>query len=141
MRLEQRDWAYVVDQFAPGFTYRFVGDHALGGTRRTRAAMADWFERLFRLFPDIHFTVRDVLVAGWPWRTRAVALVAVRAQVDGTPYRNEVAQELEIRWGRITRIVTLEDTAKLARALGELRHGGVAEAAAAPIADHAGAAA
>jgi ketosteroid isomerase-like protein len=97
--------------------------------------MATWFQRLFRLFPDIHFTVRDVVVAGWPWRTRAVALVAVRAELDGAPYTNEVAQTLELRWGRIVGVVTLEDTAKLSRALDALRAAGVDEAAAAPIAD------
>jgi ketosteroid isomerase-like protein len=134
-RLQQRDWAYVVDQFGPGFTYRFEGEHAIGGERHTREAMAAWFERLFRLFPDIAFTVRDVVVSGWPWRTRAVALVDVRATVDGAPYRNTVAQEIEIRWGRIVRIVNHEDTQKLARALDELRAGGVDEAGAAPIAD------
>jgi ketosteroid isomerase-like protein len=134
-RLEARDWRFVLDQFGPEFSYRFAGDHAMGGTRHTQESMAAWFQRVFRLFPDIHFTVEDVLVAGWPWRTRAVALVSVEATVDGTPYRNEVTQAIEIRWGRIVRLSNLEDTQKLARALSELREGGLEEAAAAPIVD------
>lgn len=132
-RLDARDYAYVIDQFAPSFEYRFVGDHAMGGVRHTRAAMAAWFERVFRLFPQIRFELQDVLVGGPPWRTRAVALV----RVDVGDYQNEVAQTIDIRWGRIVRINTLEDTQKLAGVLARLAAEGVDEAAAAPIADAA----
>jgi ketosteroid isomerase-like protein len=127
------DHAPVLAQFADDFEYRFVGDHALGGVRHTRAVQDEWFRRLFRLFPDIQFSVRDVLVAGWPWRTRAVALIDVFVPRDGG-YRNEVAQTIELRWGRITRITTLEDTQKLARVLARMADEGVAEAAAEPLA-------
>ncbi len=50
-----------------------------------------------------------MLVKGWPWRTRVVALVDVRTKVLGEPYRNEVAQTIELRWGRITKIRAIED--------------------------------
>lgn len=133
--LENRDAAFVLDQFAATFAYRFVGDHALGGTRRTRAAMQEWFARLFRLFPEARFTVEDVLVRGWPWATRAVVLVALDAKMGGMAYRNEVVQTVDLRWGRIVSVRTLEDTQKLARALETLSARGVAEAAAAPIID------
>lgn len=127
------DHVPVLAQFARRFEYRFVGDHALGGVRRTREAQDAWFRRLFRLFPTIEFTVRDVLVAGWPWRTRVVALIDVRIADGG--YRNEVAQTLELRWGRITRVTTLEDTQKLVRVLAALAERGVEEAHAEPILD------
>lgn len=133
--LQRGDWQFIVDQLAPGFSYRFVGDHAIGGTRRTKEAMAAWFQRLFRLFPDLRFQLNDVLVAGWPWRTRVVVLVGVEATVDGEPYTNELAQQLELRWGRITRVTNLEDTQKLERALAQLQARGIDEAAAAPISD------
>jgi ketosteroid isomerase-like protein len=129
------DHEYVLGQFAPRFEYSFAGDHALGGTRHSREAMTGWFERLFELFPGIRFEVADVLVKGWPWRTRAVVLVDVRTEVAGEPYRNEVAQTIELRWGRITRIRTLEDTQKLARALQRLGETGVVEAELAAIED------
>jgi len=133
--LEDRDAAFVLDQFAAEFSYRFVGDHALGGDRRTRAAMEAWFARLFRLFPDARFSVSDVLVRGWPWATRAVALVTVDATMEAVGYRNEVVQTVDLRWGRITRVHTLEDTQKLARALDALAARGIPEAGAAPITD------
>jgi ketosteroid isomerase-like protein len=132
-RLGEGDYEYVLDQFAPVFTHSFAGEHALGGERASRAAQRAWFERLFRLLPGIAFRVEDVLVRGWPWRTRAVALIHVRAAVADQPYENEVAQTIELRWGRITRIDNLEDTQKLAAALERLAQAGLDEARAEPI--------
>ena len=134
-RLAGGDYDYVLDQFANDFEYSFAGDHALGGTRHSREAMAGWFERLFELFPGIRFELTDVLVKGWPWRTKAVALVGISTNVAGEPYRNEVAQTIELRWGRITRIRTLEDTQKLDRALRRLAEAGVPQAELAAIED------
>jgi ketosteroid isomerase-like protein len=132
-RLGEGDYEYVLDQLAPVFTHSFAGEHALGGERASRAAQRAWFERLFRLLPGIAFSVEDVLVRGWPWRTRAVALIRVRAAVADQPYENEVAQSIELRWGRITRIDNLEDTQRLAAALERLAQAGLDEARAEPI--------
>ena len=132
--IDARDPEFVIDQLAPGFEHSFAGEHAMGGTRRSRESLAAWFERVFRLFPAIRFEVRDVLVRGMPWNTRAVALIHVHAgDVEGVPYENELAQTIDLRWGRIARIHTLEDTQKLAAALERLGAAGQAEAAAEPI--------
>jgi ketosteroid isomerase-like protein len=132
-RLGRGDYEYVLDQFAPAFTHSFAGEHALGGVRASRDAQRAWFERLFRLLPGVTFTVEDIVVRGWPWRTRAVALIHVSATVVDQPYQNEVAQTIELRWGRITRIHNLEDTQKLAAALERLAKTGLEEARAQPI--------
>ena len=50
----------------------FMGEHALGGTRRTPGAITRWYERLLRLLPDIHFELSRIDVQGWPWDTLAV---------------------------------------------------------------------
>jgi ketosteroid isomerase-like protein len=131
--LARGDSDYVLDQFAPVFTHSFAGEHALGGVRSSRDAQRAWFARLFRLLPGVHLRLEDVLVRGWPWRTRAVALISVRAHVAGKPYENEVAQTIDLRWGRITGIHNLEDTQKLAAALERLAASGVDEAGAEPI--------
>jgi ketosteroid isomerase-like protein len=135
--VDQHDDAYVLDQLAPTFTHRFAGDHALAGIRHHPEAVRAWYQRLYRLLPGIRFQVTDVLVGGWPWRTRAVALVGVHATVAGEPYDNEVAQVVDLRWGRITGLAMHEDTQKLANALARLHAAGVAEAAAPPIRDPA----
>jgi ketosteroid isomerase-like protein len=135
MHLARGDYHHVLGQFAPSFTHSFAGDHALGGERSSLESQSAWFERLFRLLPGVELSVEDVLVRGWPWRTRAVALISVRATVAGRPYKNEVAQTIDLRWGRIERIHNLEDTQELGRALERLAEAGVDEAGAEPIAD------
>jgi ketosteroid isomerase-like protein len=134
-QLARGDYEYVLDQLAEPFTHSFAGDHALGGERSSRVAQRAWFERLFRLLAGIEFTTEDVLVRGWPWRTRAVALISVRATVAGRPYHNQVAQTIDLRWGRITQIHNLEDTHALAGALERLAAAGIDEARATPLTD------
>ena len=48
-----------------------------------------------------------------------------------------MAQTIDIRWGRIVAVTTLEDTKKLSDALDALAAAGVVEAAAPPITDAA----
>ena len=135
-RLNAGDSEAMIRSLAPRFTYRFYGDHALGGERTTPAAMRAWWGRVFRLLPGLRFEPRDVLVAGPPWSTRvATDVVAHVTLPDGTRYENVVNQFVELRWGRVTEIRTLEDTQKLARALEALTAGGYSEAVAEPIAD------
>jgi ketosteroid isomerase-like protein len=142
--VQRRNPGVVVDQFAPSFEYRFVGEHALGGVRRTRASQLAWFERLFRVFPSIEFTLRDVIVTGPPWRTRAAVLLDVRIPgergytEDERVWRNEIMQTVELRWGRITRIVTMTDTQREVALLTRLARAGMTEASAAPIEDAEG---
>lgn len=132
-QLNQRDPEAVVKQFAPTFSYLFVGDHALGGTRTTTEGMVRWFRRVFTVFPGTRFTVDDVLVKGWPWRTRVAVFATLDATVNGEPYTNDFIQKIELRWGRVTRITTMEDNQRCAAALRRAAEGGIAEAVAPPI--------
>lgn len=45
----QGNWQPIVDNFADTFVYRFIGDTPLGGTRRTKPAMAEWWTRTLTL--------------------------------------------------------------------------------------------
>jgi ketosteroid isomerase-like protein len=135
-KISAGDWEAMVDGMAPTFTYRFYGEHALSGERHTHEALRRWWERAFRLLPDTRFEVHDVIVAGWPWSTRAATAVAVDVGLaDGTRYQNVVHQFLRMRWGKITEVRTLEDTAVLERVLDRLAAAGIPEAHAAPITD------
>jgi ketosteroid isomerase-like protein len=130
------NWEAMVAGMAPAFTYRFYGDHALSGERHTHDALRRWWERCFRLLPNTSFDVEDILVAGWPWDTRVATAVTVNVGVvDGSRYQNVVHQFLRIRWGKITEVRTLEDTAVLEKTLDRLAAAGYAEAHAAPITD------
>ncbi len=83
-----------------------------------RDQFAAWLERVAAVFPDLRFTVADVAVAGWPWNTRvAVRLLITATLADGSAYRNEAAQWIRLRWGRMVDDWVLEDTAALNAAL------------------------
>jgi ketosteroid isomerase-like protein len=126
----------MISSMAPEFTYRFYGEHALSGERHTRAALRRWWLRVFRIFPDPTFEVREVIVSGWPWSTRVATSVIVRAPLpDGSRYENVIHQFLHMRWARITKIRTLEDTVTLQRALDVVAASGNEEAHAPPITD------
>lgn len=137
-RINAGDWETMVGSLAPNFTYRFYGDNALGGVRKTPEAMRLWWQRVFRLLPGARFEVGEVLVAGWPWHTRVATDLMVRATLpDGTRYENVVNQFVRLRWGRVVEVRTLEDTQKLDRALRALAAAGFREAQAPQITDEA----
>lgn len=129
--LNRHDFEPVVAGFAPAIQHSFAGEHALGGTRHSQASARKWYERLFRLFPEARFTVKDMVIAGLPGDTR----IAIQFTVENGAYRNDVAQFIRLRWGRITEIALYEDTGKLIQWLMGLQQRGISEAGAAPIVD------
>jgi ketosteroid isomerase-like protein len=133
-------WQSIVDGLASTFTYRFVGDTPLGGTRTTHEAMRRWFERLYRLFPGSQFAPQRIVVEGPPWNTRIMTYVKIQGTApDGegsdAPYENEFMQSMVLRWGKITSVLTLEDTQRFVDALPRLVAAGIADAALPPITD------
>ena len=77
--INQSDAEPVLASFARRFEHAFLGEHALGGARHTLAATRRWYERLYRLLPDIHFAcnrsrsaVRPGIPPSWSTRTRPI---------------------------------------------------------------------
>jgi len=112
------DVSLMLGSLATDFSYRFEGDSPISGLRNSRTSMALWWERLYRLFPGLHFEVKEVAVIGPPWDTRIHAVLdfIVPHQPNG-PYKNVVMQFMRMRWGKITYIQTLEDTQRCSRYL------------------------
>ncbi|PWR20559.1 nuclear transport factor 2 family protein [Zavarzinia compransoris] len=134
--VSQGDAEPVLRQFAPRFEHRCLGDSALGGVRRSLAATRAWYRRLYRLMPDIGFTLEDIAVAGGPWHTIVTATWEERnSGTDGVETRNRGIHVLTLRWGRATALLICPDTAGLTATLDRLAAAGVAEAKAAPILD------
>lgn len=114
--------------------HSFPGDHALGGVRRTPEGMRRWFKRLYKVFPDLRFEVKGVVVRGWPWDTAvAVEWTDRAATADGVPYVNEGTHFIRLRNGKVTYLHAYLDTQKVAEVCDRLAAGGMAEAAAPPI--------
>jgi len=133
-RLSERDAHALLRRCSEDLHHSFAGDHALGGVRNSKRAFADWLERLFRLFPELSFELRAILVEGPPWNMIVGVLWTDRGKTaDGFEYRNHGAHELNIRWGKLVSLRAHLDTQHLSRVLGRMTDNGIAEAAAPPI--------
>ena len=127
----------VLRAFARRFEHCFLGEnHALGGSRHTLAATREWYDRLYRLLPDIAFEVRRVRVSGSPWNTTVVAeWTETNSGTDGVRTSNRGIHVLHLRWGRATRLIICPDTVALKATLDRLAIAGQSEAHAAPLLD------
>jgi ketosteroid isomerase-like protein len=126
----------VLRAFAGRFEHCFLGQTALGGARHTPAATRRWYERLYRLLPDISFALRRIWVSGAPWNTLVVVeWDETNSATDGVRTTNRGFHIIRLRWGRATELVICPDTAGLKATLDRLGAAGVAEARAAPIVD------
>ena len=135
-RLSAGDHRAVVAQLAPDVHHVFAGDTALGGERHSRDAVERWFERLFRLCPQMRFEVGRVFSSGPPWNILVAAeWVAHVTPAVGEPYVNAGTHVFRIRNGRVAYIHAYEDSEKVARACEQMAALGVKEAAAPPIVD------
>jgi ketosteroid isomerase-like protein len=124
----------VLRAFAPRFEHAFLGDHALGGSRQTLPATRRWYERLYRLLPDIHFDLRSIAVSGGPWNTIVVVdWDETNSGTDNVRTTNRGIHVVQLRWGRATRLIICPDTIGLKATLDRLNAAGTPEALAAPI--------
>jgi ketosteroid isomerase-like protein len=135
-RVGQRDYETLLEQTAPSVFHVFPGDHALGGTRHTREGLRRWFERLFLLFPELHFEVKEVIVRGLPWNATIMVQWENRGSArDGQSYANQGAHVLRLQRGRVIYLHEYLDSQRVAEVCRRLARQGVSEAAAEPVAD------
>ncbi len=112
----------LVAQFAPNAVFSFPGEHVLGGEFHGPDAVRAWFTEVRRLFPDFRLEPRRILVEGGPLHTHAATWFAVSGTFpDGSPYRNEGTQLLELERGRVVEDRLFEDTKIVIDALDHLR--------------------
>jgi ketosteroid isomerase-like protein len=132
--LSRGDWQAALDDVAPDVHHVFAGDNAIGGERHSKEAMGRWFERLYRLIPELHFDLKRIVVRGWPWDlTVAVEWSDHGRASDGVPYENEGAHWIRIQRGKATYIHGYLDTEKVTAICDRLAAAGVEEAAAPPV--------
>jgi ketosteroid isomerase-like protein len=110
------------------FTY--PGKHALGGTMRGKDALAEWFQRFFRFFPGIEWTIKDIVVEGAPWgKTVVSAEWSVRCVLEnGHVFENEGLHMIELKGTKASAVRVYLDTQRSAAALQSLADSGVEEA-------------
>ena len=133
-RLNAKDTDALVADISEEVRHVFPGDHPLGGERRSPAAMRLWFERLFRLYPELHFEVHRVTVKGPPWDMWIAIAWSDRGRAaDGEPYENEGAHWIRIERGKATHIQAYLDTQVVKSSCRRMAAAGIDEAAADPI--------
>ncbi|HMT92829.1 nuclear transport factor 2 family protein [uncultured Thiothrix sp.] len=119
----------VLKELSDSAEHYFIGDHALGEVRHTRADIQQWYERLLTIFPDIQFTLHKIEVKGMPWNTLvSVYWTEVNHGTDGVRTENTGVNLMQIRWGKVTSIRIYTDTVLLTRALARLAKAGNLEA-------------
>ena len=121
---------------ATDFEHHFAGDNPLGGVRHSRRAMEQWFGRLYRLYPGLHFTIKHVAASGPPWDTTAVIEWRDQATLaSGEPYDNDGVHVVRLRWGKLVSLHAYPDTEVVATASRRMAERGVEEARAPQIED------
>lgn len=134
--LGRGDIDYAVAGMAERFEHIFPGEHALGGVRHTRAGIRAWLERLLRVLPGLRFQIKHIAVSGMPWNTTVVVEWRDLATlVGGTPYVNDGAHAIQIRWGKVVVLHAYLDTQIMVTAMRTMTERGVTEAGAAKIED------
>ncbi|NHF74055.1 nuclear transport factor 2 family protein [Paracoccus xiamenensis] len=130
----------VLDAFAAGGEHIFIGDdHALAGRRNNQASIRAWYDRLRQLTPDIRFELHRIDVAGTPWNTIAsVEWTETNTATDGIPAQNKGVHVVHLRWGKMTRLLILTDTATLIDTLQRNADSSDGLSLAAPIDDRPG---
>ena len=127
-------WDDLLGSIAPNVDHRFLGAHAVGGQRHDRDTLRRWFERLGRVLPNLHLTVNNIWVKGWPWNTTVfVQWDGTATLLDGGPYRQHAVHLITLRWGKIHALYVFEDSQEIARALEVQATAGLLEAVAEPI--------
>ena len=129
-------WSDAVKGLSRNAYHRVAGDHALGGERRGKQVVQQWFERIGRVFPTLHIAVDQVWVTGWPWNTTAFVKWRASAKLldSQSSYVNNGVHVFNLRWGKVHSIEEYFDSQAADRALAVQSDAGLAEAAARPIA-------
>lgn len=119
----------ALSSLGPEFEQVFAGSHALGGVRRTVPAFRRWFERMYRLFPDLQFEVVATASSGPPWNQTLVAEWIDRATpIDGGSYENRGVHVINMAWGKVRSIHAYLDTQVVAETCQRLYRKGHDEA-------------
>jgi ketosteroid isomerase-like protein len=123
-RLETQLNAGEVDKLMAAFAEDahlvFPGDNSFAGDHRGKRAIKAWLERFVSLKPS--FEVHDVAAAGPPWNMRIHFRFSDRIVApDGFEYRNQGAEWMRMRWGKVIEQRVALDTQKVAELDSHLR--------------------
>jgi hypothetical protein len=127
-RLNAGEYGRAVAMFTDNATLAFPGDNTWANQHRPTVKGRDRFathrgrdeiEAFLRRYVEFgfHMEVEDILVNGWPWRSRAA--VRVRHWASGPTgedtYTNRAVLFVDTTWGKIRAQEDYEDTERVAQ--------------------------
>ena len=122
-RLTRTRHEAMLREFPAGFELYFPGLPAQRSPRYNLEQTLKLYARIFNLYPDLSFEVKDILVRGWPNNTRvAVEWTSRATQKDGLPLLNQGVHIFHLRWGKVIRLEIFCDTASITLACLKLEH-------------------
>ncbi|MBC7936704.1 MAG: nuclear transport factor 2 family protein [Rhizobacter sp.] len=134
--LNRGDYEALLKNVSPQITHSFSGSHPIGGTRHTIESMRRWFKRLYIITPQIHFTIKKLIVSGFPWNTTAAIEWEDKATpANGEQYINKGVHVIKMKWGKAVYIHGYFDTQLFNDLCKRLAATGLKEASETPITD------
>lgn len=132
--LNKGNYEPVLRMTARHFEHRFAGEHALSGCRTDLDLTRTWYERLFRIFPNLRFQVQNIVINGWPWNTTvAVEWTDSYTLLNGESRSNSGVHFIRLKWGRGVSVRIYCDTEQLLQNLAIQHRGGIADAVMEPL--------
>ena len=114
-RVSAAEFDELLKGFVDDAVFQMMGEHPLGGERRGKAAIREWFDEMHRLFPDLKLEPITVVASGPPWNMHAATRFRVTsAQAN---YANEGIQFMHLRWAKVVEDRLFEDTQLLTEAI------------------------
>ena len=127
-QLNKGNYEPILVSLAPKFEHWFIGEHVLSGLRTSLPVTRKWYERLYRIFPNIHFDLKNIVVQGMPWNTTAlVEWNDSYTLLNGEKRANLGAHVIHFKWAKADSIRIYCDTKLLLENLAIQKQGGIAE--------------
>ena len=133
-QLNNGKYDMVFASLASKFEHWFIGEHALSGLRTSLPITRQWYERLFKIFPNIHFDLKNIVVQGAPWDTTiTVEWDDSYTLLNGEKRWNLGVHIIHFKWFKADSIRIYCDTKLLLDNLAIQAKGGVDEVSKPPL--------
>lgn len=127
-QLNRGNYEPILVSLAPKFEHWFIGDHALSGLRTSLLVTRKWYERLYRIFPNIRFDLKNIVIHGMPWDTTVlVEWNDGYTLLNSEKRANLGAHVIHFKWAKADSIRIYCDTKLLMENLSIQKRGGIAE--------------
>ena len=132
--LNKANYDLIISSLDKNFIHWFIGEHALSGTRVSLDKTIAWYKRLYTIFPNIQFKIKNIKIQGTLWNTTAV----IEWDDSYLLLNNEQRKNLGVhiihfKWAKVDSIRIYCDTRLLLENMSIQEKGGIKEVLEPPI--------